>query len=168
MDALKGGAIPVVAGFQGIDANGDITTLGRGGSDTTAVAAWPRHQRRRVRDLLGRRRRYHRPACARAPASSTQISYDDMLELSSAGAGVLQIRAVEFAKKGTSSFIPVRRSPTRREPISRRRPDMMEKPSSPASQATSRSSSPSVAFPTAPASPRRCSRRSPATWSAST
>ena len=41
LDALDDGAIPVVAGFQGIDANGDITTLGRGGSDTTAVAiAW--------------------------------------------------------------------------------------------------------------------------------
>ena len=67
MEALNRGVIAVVAGFQGIDANGDITTLGRGGSDTTAVAVAHGPGRRRVRDLLRRGRRVHgRPA--RVPA----------------------------------------------------------------------------------------------------
>lgn len=57
--ALSEGRIVIVAGFQGIDAAGDITTLGRGGSDTTAVAIAGRHQGRRLRDLHGRCRRLH-------------------------------------------------------------------------------------------------------------
>ena len=100
MDALNRGYIPVVAGFQGIDPNGDMTTLGRGGSDTTAVAvAWGigADVCEIYSDVDGVYTADPR-VCPRAKKLDT-ISYDDMLELSAAGAGVLQMRAVEFARK---------------------------------------------------------------------
>ena len=100
MDALDRGIIPVVAGFQGIDANGDITTLGRGGSDTTAVAvAWGIGAD--VCEIYSDVDGVYTcdPRIAPRARKLDQISYDDMLELSSAGAGVLQSRAVEFARK---------------------------------------------------------------------
>lgn len=100
MEALQAGFIPVIAGFQGIDANGDITTLGRGGSDTTAVAvAWGigADVCEIYSDVDGVYSADPR-ICPRAHKLS-EVSYDDMLELSSAGAGVLQMRAVEFASK---------------------------------------------------------------------
>jgi len=99
-DALDQGIIPVVAGFQGIDKNGDITTLGRGGSDTTAVAvAWGIGADicEIYSDVDGVYTADPR-VCPRAKKLDA-ISYDDMLELSSSGAGVLQSRAVEFARK---------------------------------------------------------------------
>ncbi|WP_165172206.1 MULTISPECIES: aspartate kinase [unclassified Adlercreutzia] len=98
--ALDDGAIPVVAGFQGIDANGDITTLGRGGSDTTAVAvAWGINAD--VCEIYSDVDGVYTtdPRVAPRARKLDQISYDDMLELSSAGSGVLQSRAVEFARK---------------------------------------------------------------------
>lgn len=98
--ALDAGAIPVVAGFQGIDKNGDITTLGRGGSDTTAVAiAWGLGADvcEIYSDVDGVYSADPR-ICPRAKKLD-YICYDDMLELSSSGAGVLQMRAVEFARK---------------------------------------------------------------------
>ena len=98
--ALDAGYIPVVAGFQGIDATGDMTTLGRGGSDTTAVAvAWGIHADscEIYSDVDGVYTTD--PRIAPRARKLTSISYDDMLELSSAGSGVLQMRAVEFAKK---------------------------------------------------------------------
>ena len=100
LSGLEQGRIVVIAGFQGVDEKDNITTLGRGGSDTTAVAiaaavkadvceiytdvdgvysADPR--------ICPQARKLHR------------ISYDEMLELSSLGAKVLQIRSVEFAKR---------------------------------------------------------------------
>ncbi len=91
---------PVVAGFQGIDANGDMTTLGRGGSDTTAVAvAWGINAD--VCEIYSDVDGVYTtdPRVAPRARKLDQISYDDMLELSSAGSGVLQSRAVEFAKK---------------------------------------------------------------------
>ena len=100
MEALEAGVIPVVAGFQGIDENGDITTLGRGGSDTTAVAvAWGINADvcEIYSDVDGVYTSDPR-VCPRAKKLDA-ISYDDMLELSSCGAGVLQMRAVEFARK---------------------------------------------------------------------
>lgn len=100
LSALDEGYIPVIAGFQGIDANDDMTTLGRGGSDTTAVAvAWGigADVCEIYSDVDGVYTSDPR-VCPRA-RKLDQISYDDMLELSSAGAGVLQSRAVEFAKK---------------------------------------------------------------------
>lgn len=100
MEALHAGIIPVVAGFQGIDKNGDMTTLGRGGSDTTAVAvAWGigADVCEIYSDVDGV---YSAdPRVAPRARKLDQVSYDDMLELSSCGAGVLQMRAVEFARK---------------------------------------------------------------------
>lgn len=100
MEALRRGVVPVVAGFQGIDENGDITTLGRGGSDTTAVAvAWGigADVCEIYSDVDGVYTADPR-VCPRA-RKLDQVSYEDMLELSGAGAGVLQMRAVEFARK---------------------------------------------------------------------
>ena len=99
-EALDKGMIAVVAGFQGIDANGDITTLGRGGSDTTAVAVahgLGADVCEIYSDVDGVYTADPR-VCPRAKKLDA-ISYDDMLELSGAGAGVLQMRAVEFARK---------------------------------------------------------------------
>ena len=98
--ALDSGAIPVIAGFQGIDKNGDITTLGRGGSDTTAVAvAWGISAD--VCEIYSDVEGVYTtdPRVAPRAKKLDQISYDDMLELASAGSGVLQSRAVEFARK---------------------------------------------------------------------
>ena len=100
LEALHAGYIPVVAGFQGIDANGDITTLGRGGSDTTAVAvAWgiDADVCEIYSDVDGVYSADPR-ICPRA-RKLDEISYDDMLEMAGAGSGVLQLRAVEFARK---------------------------------------------------------------------
>ncbi len=100
MESLAEGAIPVIAGFQGIDPSGDITTLGRGGSDTTAVAiAWGINADvcEIYSDVDGVYSADPR-VCPHA-RKLDQISYDDMLEMSAAGSGVLQMRAVEFARK---------------------------------------------------------------------
>ena len=100
LQALDDGYIPVVAGFQGIDANGDITTLGRGGSDTTAVAvAWgiDADVCEIYSDVEGVYSADPR-ICPHARKLS-QVSYDDMLEMAGAGSGVLQMRAVELARK---------------------------------------------------------------------
>ncbi|MBS0013241.1 MAG: aspartate kinase [Desulfobacterales bacterium] len=99
-ELLSGGNIVVVAGFQGVDAQGDITTLGRGGSDTSAVAvaaALKADQCEIYTDVDGI---YTADPniCAKARKLS-RISYDEMLEMASLGAKVLQIRSVEFAKK---------------------------------------------------------------------
>ncbi len=99
-DALDEGFIPVVAGFQGIDKAGDMTTLGRGGSDTTAVAvAWGIDAD--VCEIYSDVDGVYTadPRIAPRARKLDEICYDDMLELSSAGAGVLQMRAVEFARK---------------------------------------------------------------------
>ncbi len=120
--SLDEGNIVIVAGFQGIDENYNITTLGRGGSDTTAVA------------LAAVMKRTAAAACGLAPADNSAsakpqaavgceiytdvdgiystdprivpearkmdfISYDEMLELASVGAGVMHSRSIEFAKK---------------------------------------------------------------------
>lgn len=97
---LDGRNIVVVAGFQGCDEQGNITTLGRGGSDTSAVAiaaALNADVCEIYTDVDGV---YTTDPniCARARKMKT-ISYDEMLEMASLGAKVLQIRSVEFAKK---------------------------------------------------------------------
>lgn len=97
---LKAGRVVVVAGFQGVNANGDITTLGRGGSDTSAVAlaaALKADECQIYTDVDGvyttdprvepRARRLDR------------ITFEEMLEMASLGSKVLQIRSVEFAGK---------------------------------------------------------------------
>ncbi|MFD9624968.1 aspartate kinase [Peribacillus muralis] len=106
--------IVVVAGFQGSDVNGEITTLGRGGSDTTAVAiAAALHADRcdiytDVTGVFTSDPRYIKGA-----RKLHSISYDEMLELANLGAGVLHPRAVEYAK---NYQIPLEvRSSTERE-----------------------------------------------------
>ncbi len=97
---LESGKIVVVAGFQGVDDNGDITTLGRGGSDTTAVAlaaALSAAVCRIYTDVDG-----VMTADPRIVADAQvleRITAEEMLELSSLGAKILQIRAMEFAHK---------------------------------------------------------------------
>jgi aspartate kinase len=98
--ALKKGHIAVVAGFQGIDEEGNITTLGRGGSDTTAVAlaaALKADACEIYTDVDGVYTTD--PNIAPAAKKLEKISYEEMLELASLGAKVLQIRSVEFAMK---------------------------------------------------------------------
>lgn len=97
---LRDGKIVVVAGFQGVDEQDNITTLGRGGSDTTAVAiaaALKADVCEIYTDVDGV---YTTDPniCPKARKLS-KISYDEMLEMASLGAKVLQIRSVEFAKK---------------------------------------------------------------------
>lgn len=92
--------IVVIAGFQGIDSNGDLTTLGRGGSDTTAVAvaaALKADMCEIYTDVDGIYTAD--PNVCKKARKLDYISYDEMLEMSSLGAKVLQIRSVEFAKK---------------------------------------------------------------------
>jgi len=97
---LETGNIVIVAGFQGIDRHGDITTLGRGGSDTTAVAlaaALKADICEIYTDVEGVFTADPR-ICSDAKKIN-KISYDEMMELASLGAKVLQIRSVDVAKK---------------------------------------------------------------------
>ena len=97
---LETGNIVIVAGFQGIDRHGDITTLGRGGSDTTAVAlaaALKADICEIYTDVEGVFTADPR-ICPEA-RKINKISYDEMMELASLGAKVLQIRSVDVAKK---------------------------------------------------------------------
>ena len=97
---LNHGKVAVVAGFQGIDGAGNITTLGRGGSDTTAVAvaaALKADECQIYTDVDGVYTTDPRVVdCARR---LEQITFEEMLEMASLGSKVLQIRAVEFAGK---------------------------------------------------------------------
>ena len=97
---LKAGKIVIVAGFQGITADGDISTLGRGGSDTSAVAlaaALKADECQIYTDVDGVYTTDPR-VVPEARRMST-ISFEEMLELASLGSKVLQIRSVEFAGK---------------------------------------------------------------------
>jgi aspartate kinase len=96
---LKEGYILIVAGFQGITEEGDITTLGRGGSDTTAVAI-AAALRADVCEIFTDVDGVYTadPRIVPKARKIERISYDEMLELASMGAKVLEIRSVEFAK----------------------------------------------------------------------
>ena len=97
---LKAGTIVIVAGFQGRDEEGNITTLGRGGSDTSAVAiaaALKADVCEIYTDVDGVYTTD--PNVCKEARKMEKVSYDEMLELASLGAKVLQIRSVEFAKK---------------------------------------------------------------------
>lgn len=97
---LREGRIVVVAGFQGEDDQGNITTLGRGGSDTTAVAiaaALKADLCEIYTDVDGVFTT--NPAICEHAHKINRISYDEMLEMASLGTKVLQTRSVEFAKK---------------------------------------------------------------------
>jgi len=98
--ALADGFIVVVAGFQGVDEDGNITTLGRGGSDTSAVAvatALSADVCEIYTDVDGVYTTD--PNICKEARKLNKISYDEMLELASLGAKVLQNRSVEFAQK---------------------------------------------------------------------
>jgi aspartate kinase len=101
IETVKQGRVAIVAGFQGIDDDGNTTTLGRGGSDTTAVA---------IAAALGQGVPCEiytdvdgvytaDPNVCRNARKVSRISYEEMLELASLGAKVLQIRSVELAMK---------------------------------------------------------------------
>ncbi|MEH7504296.1 aspartate kinase [Neobacillus drentensis] len=96
---LAAGKVVIVAGFQGITEDGEITTLGRGGSDTTAVALAAALKADKcdiytdVTGVFTTDPRYIKNA-----RKLLSVSYDEMLELANLGAGVLHPRAVEFAK----------------------------------------------------------------------
>ncbi|WP_462412429.1 aspartate kinase [Neobacillus sp. Marseille-QA0830] len=96
---LSNGKVVIVAGFQGVTEDGEITTLGRGGSDTTAVALAAALKADRcdiytdVTGVFTTDPRYIKNA-----RKLLSVSYDEMLELANLGAGVLHPRAVEFAK----------------------------------------------------------------------
>lgn len=96
---LDSGFIAVVAGFQGVDRIGNITTLGRGGSDTTAVALAAALKAEKCDIYTDVDGVYTSdPRFVGGARKLEQISYDEMLELANLGAGVLHPRAVEFAK----------------------------------------------------------------------
>ena len=100
LQTVQGGSIAVVAGFQGIDPDGSITTLGRGGSDTTAVAidaAIKADVCEIYTDVDGVYTTD--PNICPSARKIDRISYEEMLELASLGAKVLQIRSVEVAMK---------------------------------------------------------------------
>lgn len=97
---LRQGCIVVIAGFQGIDADGNITTLGRGGSDTTAVAlaaALDADLCEIFTDVEGVFTTD--PNVCSDARKIDRISYDELLEMASLGAKVMEIRSVEFAKR---------------------------------------------------------------------
>ena len=97
---LDGGSVVVVAGFQGVDGDGNITTLGRGGSDTTAVAlaaALQADEGQIYTDVDGVYTTD--PRVVDNARRLDSITFEEMLEMASQGSKVLQIRAVEFAGK---------------------------------------------------------------------
>jgi aspartate kinase len=99
-ETLAGGTVAVVAGFQGVDEAGSITTLGRGGSDTSGVAlaaALGADACEIYTDVDGVYT--SDPRIVPGARKLARIAYDEMLELASLGAKVLQIRSVEFAKR---------------------------------------------------------------------
>lgn len=97
--ALEKGKIVIVAGFQGIDANGDITTLGRGGSDTTAIAlaAQLRASRCEIYTDVGGVYTAD-PQIVPSACRISTISYDEMAEMANLGAKVMHYRAIDLAR----------------------------------------------------------------------
>jgi aspartate kinase len=98
-DALRRDHIVLVAGFQGVSQSQDVTTLGRGGSDTTAVAVAAALGARECEiytDVAGVYSADPRivPGARKLP----QVSFEEMLEMAASGAGVLQLRSVEYAR----------------------------------------------------------------------
>ena len=97
---LKAGKVVIVAGFQGINEEGQITTLGRGGSDLTAIALAAALKADRCEIYTDVDGVYTAdPRVVKTARKLPEISYDEMLELASAGSKVMQSRSVEFAKK---------------------------------------------------------------------
>lgn len=110
---LEQGVVPVVAGFQGVDAAGNITTIGRGGSDTTAVALAVALQADECQILTDVDGVYTTdPRMVPQARRLERVTFDEMLELAGQGSRVLHLRSVEFASKYNmplrvaSSFAP--------------------------------------------------------------
>ncbi len=100
MEEIRKDNIVVVAGFQGQDEKGNITTLGRGGSDTTAVAVAAALKAQVCEIFTDVEGVYTSdPNICPKARKMKKISYEEMLEMASLGAKVLEIRSVEFAKK---------------------------------------------------------------------
>jgi aspartate kinase len=127
---LKAGRVVVVAGFQGVDALGNITTLGRGGSDTTgvALAALKADECQIYTDVDGVYTTD--PRVVSQAQRLDKITFEEMLEMASLGSKVLQIRAVEFAgkynvplrvlhsfKEGPGTLITIDEEETMEQPI---------------------------------------------------
>ena len=99
-ERLDKGQIVVVAGFQGLDENGNITTMGRGGSDTTAVAMAAALEADECRIYTDVKGVYTAdPRIVENAQRLDSVTYEEMLEMASLGSKVLQIRSVEFARK---------------------------------------------------------------------
>ncbi len=97
---LNNDTVVIVAGFQGVDANGNITTLGRGGSDTSGVALAAALQAEECQIYTDVDGVYTTdPRIVPAARKLDQITFEEMLEMASLGSKVLQIRSVEFAGK---------------------------------------------------------------------
>ena len=100
VQSLKAGEVVVIAGFQGVDEDDNITTLGRGGSDTSAVAlaAFLNAEACEIyTDVEGVFTTD--PGICQDAKKLARVSYDEMIEFASTGAKVLEIRSVEFAKR---------------------------------------------------------------------
>jgi len=128
---MQAGQVPVVTGFQGIDENGNITTLGRGGSDTSAVAlAIAVHAD--ICDIYTDVDGVYTtdPRIVSRASKIERISYEEMLEFASLGAKVLQTRSVELAMRYDmpihlrSSFAPVSGTIVSKEDVSMERAEI--------------------------------------------
>ncbi|MBC3805174.1 aspartate kinase [Acetobacterium fimetarium] len=105
LDALNDNKIVIVAGFQGVNENDDITTLGRGGSDTSAVALAcvldaPCEIYTDVEGIYGVDPRLYPPA-----KKLDTVNYEEMLEMASLGAGVMHPRAIELGSKYNTKIV---------------------------------------------------------------
>lgn len=100
LEELEDNKIVIIAGFQGIDRNNNITTLGRGGSDTTAVAIAAALKAERCDIYTDVDGVYNKdPKKYKDAIKISQLSYDDMLKLANSGAKVLHNKCVELGKK---------------------------------------------------------------------
>ena len=129
-EALQAGKVVVVAGFQGVDEEGNITTLGRGGSDTTAVALAAALQADECQIYTDVDGVYTTdPRLVSDARRLDKITFEEMLEMASQGSKILQIRSVEFAGKYS---VPLRVLSSFEEGpgtlISLEEDDQMEKP----------------------------------------
>ena len=100
MQTIRDGYIPIITGFQGVTEHGDVTTLGRGGSDTTAVAIAANLKAKRCDIYTDVDGIYTTdPRVVPEAKKLDSITMEEMLEMAGKGAKVIQIRAVEFANK---------------------------------------------------------------------
>ncbi|MDA7856076.1 aspartate kinase [Gammaproteobacteria bacterium] len=100
MQTIEDGYIPIITGFQGVTEHGDVTTLGRGGSDTTAVAIAANLKAKRCDIYTDVDGIYTTdPRVVPEAKKLDSITMEEMLEMAGKGAKVIQIRAVEFANK---------------------------------------------------------------------